>query len=110
MIEEYLNQRSDILTEKKNKLKDSLLEIRSSLRESKRELDEYESASPKPFEPFSPRRDDKIDNKLSEINDSIKSLYKQFESVSSELDNIESEIKTVSQCQQEYKNVIARFS
>ncbi|MDD6380718.1 MAG: hypothetical protein PUG04_03380 [Lachnospiraceae bacterium] len=102
MIEQYLSNRLDLLNNKKKDLKDSLIEIRASLHESKRELDDYMSSTSRPFEPFSPRRDSKDDEHLISLSDKIKSLNSQFEDVSQNLTSVESEIDQVNQCLDEF--------
>lgn len=102
MIDEYLNRRLNLLTENKKQLKDDLIEIRSSLHETKRELDEYMSSTSRPFEPFSPRRDSKDDENLLSMSDKIKNLNSQFEDVSTQLSSVESEIDIVNKCLDEY--------
>ena len=102
MIEEYLNQRLDLLTDQKKQLKNDLMEFRSSLHETKRELDDYVSSTSRPFEPFNPRRYSNEDEHLMSMSEKIKTLNKNFEDVSAQLSSVESEIDTVNKCMDEY--------
>lgn len=105
MIEEYLNKRLELLSSEKNKLKDQLLSIRSSISTAKLQLDDYVSSNTRPFEPFYPRKEFKYDDELASLNKSVTDLSTQFEQVNKSLQTVESEIDTVNTCLEEYKNL-----
>lgn len=106
MIEEYLRQRLSLLTNDKKKLKDSLIEIRSSLHETKLELDDYMSSTSRPFEPFNPRRNSSTDDRLSHMNEKISKLSSNFEDLSARISSLDSEINVINQCLDEYESLI----
>lgn len=105
MIEEYLNQRLEILTKQKNELKDQLISIRSSISTAKLQLDDYVSSNTRPFEPFYPRKDFKYDEELASLNESVSNLSTQFEQVNNSLNSVEFELSQVNQCLSEYHNL-----
>ncbi|MGN0241689.1 MAG: hypothetical protein ACI4CS_08385 [Candidatus Weimeria sp.] len=105
MIEEYLNQRLEILTKRKNELKDELISIRSSISTAKLQLDDYVSSNTRPFEPFYPRKDFKYDDELASLNASVSDLSTKFEQVNDSLNQVESELSQVNQCISEYKTL-----
>ncbi|MCI6649261.1 MAG: hypothetical protein MSH24_07015 [Lachnospiraceae bacterium] len=105
MIEEYLNQRLEILTKQKNELKDQLISIRSSISTAKLQLDDYVSSNTRPFEPFYPRKDFKYDDELASLNESVSNLSTQFEQVNKSLNGVEIELSQVNQCISEYQKL-----
>ena len=105
MIEEYLNQRLEILTKQKNELKDQLISIRSSISTAKLQLDDYVSSNTRPFEPFYPRKDFKYDYELASLNESVSNLSTQFEQVNKSLNGVEIELSQVNQCISEYQKL-----
>ena len=102
MIEEYLNQRLEILTKQKNVLKDQLISIRSSISTAKLQLDDYVSSNTRPFEPFYPRKDFIYDEELASLNKTVSDLSSQFEYVNNSLNSVESELSQVNQSLSEY--------
>ncbi len=105
MIEEYLNQRLEILTKQKNELKDQLISIRSSISTAKLQLDDYVSSNTRPFEPFYPRKDFKYDDELASLNKTVSDLSSQFELVNKSLNGVETELSQVNQCISEYQKL-----
>lgn len=105
MIEEYLNHRLELLNSEKNKLKDELLSIRSSISTAKLQLDDYVSSNTRPFEPFYPRKEFRYDDELASLNKSVSDLSSDFEQINSSLKSVESEILTVNSCLEEYNNL-----
>jgi prefoldin subunit 5 len=105
MIEEYLNQRLEILTKQKNELKDQLISIRSSISTAKLHLDDYVSSNTRPFEPFYPRKDFKYDDELASLNKTVSDLSSQFEQVNKTLNGVETELSQVNQCISEYQKL-----